>query len=91
MHFDLVDLRLFINALDAGNITAGAERCGTALAMGNTGVFLVLFGTPLVASALVTHWGWGTLWLACALCGLAAAGLFPRVVRASLAKEAASR
>jgi MFS family permease len=69
---------------------AGAERSGTALAMGNTGVFLVLFGTPIVASALVAHWGWGTLWLACALCGLAAAGLFPRVVRASIAKEAAS-
>ncbi|MGI4839949.1 MAG: MFS transporter [Janthinobacterium lividum] len=62
---------------------AGAERSGTALAMGNTGVFLVLFGTPIVASALVAHWGWGTLWLGCAVCGVAAAGLFPRVVRSA--------
>ena len=62
---------------------AGAERSGTALAMGNTGVFLVLFGTPIVASALVAHWGWGTLWLGCAVCGVAAAALFPRVVRSA--------
>ncbi len=26
MHFDLIDLRLYLHILDAGNITAGASR-----------------------------------------------------------------
>jgi hypothetical protein len=26
MHFDLTDLRLYLNILDSGNITAGAAR-----------------------------------------------------------------
>ena len=57
---------------------AGTQRSGTALAMGNTGVFLVLFLTPVAASATVSLWGWGSLWALCALCALVAAGLFPR-------------
>ncbi|AZC22454.1 Transcriptional regulator, LysR family [Pseudomonas sessilinigenes] len=32
MHFDLVDLRLYLNVFDAGNITAGAERSHLSLA-----------------------------------------------------------
>lgn len=60
---------------------AGAQRSGTALAMGNTGVFLVLFATPIVAAATVSHWGWGWLWGLCALCGLVAARLFAPEVR----------
>jgi len=32
MHFDLVDLRLVLNVVDAGNITHGAARSGLALA-----------------------------------------------------------
>jgi DNA-binding transcriptional LysR family regulator len=32
MHFDLVDLRLFLNIAEAGSITAGAVRSGLALA-----------------------------------------------------------
>ncbi|WP_309605013.1 LysR substrate-binding domain-containing protein [Phenylobacterium sp.] len=32
MRFDLIDLRLFCEAVDAGSITAGAERCALALA-----------------------------------------------------------
>ena len=55
---------------------AGAQRSGTALSMGNSGVFLGLFLTPIAASATVSHWGWGTLWALCAVCGLIAAGLF---------------
>src|SRR5512145_1280604 len=32
MHFDLIDLRLFLNVVEAGSITAGAARSGLALA-----------------------------------------------------------
>lgn len=32
MHFDLTDLRLYLNILDSGNITAGAERSHLSLA-----------------------------------------------------------
>src|SRR5690606_28711825 len=32
MHFDLTDLRLFIQIAEAGSITAGATRSGLALA-----------------------------------------------------------
>ena len=32
MHFDLVDLRLFLHVAEAGSITAGAARSGLALA-----------------------------------------------------------
>lgn len=58
---------------------AGASRAGTALAMGNTCVFVVLFATPIAASALMTHFSWGTVWLAAAFCALLTVPLFPRV------------
>ena len=32
MHFDLIDLRLYLHVLDAGNITAGASRSHLSLA-----------------------------------------------------------
>jgi molybdate transport repressor ModE-like protein len=32
MHFDLVDLRLFLHVAEAGSITAGAEQAGLSLA-----------------------------------------------------------
>ncbi|WP_455922423.1 LysR substrate-binding domain-containing protein [Pseudomonas putida] len=32
MHFDLIDLRLFLHTLDAGNMTAGAQRSHLSLA-----------------------------------------------------------
>ena len=32
MHFDLIDLRLYLHILDAGNITAGASRSHLSLA-----------------------------------------------------------
>ena len=32
MHFDLTDLRLFLQVVEAGSITAGAARAGLALA-----------------------------------------------------------
>ncbi len=36
MKFDLTDLRLFCEVVDAGSITAGAERCALALAAAST-------------------------------------------------------
>ena len=36
MRFDLTDLRLFSEVVDAGSITAGAERCALALAAAST-------------------------------------------------------
>ena len=32
LHFDLIDLRLFVNVIEAGSITAGAERSHLSLA-----------------------------------------------------------
>ncbi|MGA9704307.1 helix-turn-helix domain-containing protein, partial [Pseudomonas sp.] len=32
MHFDLIDLRLYLHILDTGNITAGAARSHLSLA-----------------------------------------------------------
>ncbi|RMR05127.1 MFS transporter [Pseudomonas syringae group genomosp. 7] len=61
---------------------AGASRAGTALAMGNTCVFVVLFATPIAASALMTHFSWGVVWLAAAFCALLTVLLFPRVEKA---------
>ncbi|UNO25988.1 MULTISPECIES: hypothetical protein [Pseudomonas syringae group] len=58
---------------------AGASRAGTALAMGNTCVFVVLFATPIAASSLMTHFSWGVVWLAAAFCALLTVPLFPRV------------
>ncbi|WP_256585260.1 MULTISPECIES: MFS transporter [unclassified Pseudomonas] len=61
---------------------AGASRAGTALAMGNTCVFVVLFATPIAASALMTHFSWGVVWLAAAFCALLTVPLFPPVEKA---------
>ena len=36
MRFDLTDLRLFCEVVDAGSITAGAERSALALAAAST-------------------------------------------------------
>ncbi|GFZ59445.1 putative Membrane protein [Pseudomonas amygdali pv. eriobotryae] len=58
---------------------AGASRVGTALAMGNTCVFVVLFATPIAACSLMTHFSWGVVWLAAAFCALLTVPLFPRV------------
>ena len=38
MHFDLTDLRLYLNILDTGNITAGAARSHLSLAAGSARV-----------------------------------------------------
>lgn len=58
---------------------AGTNRAGTALAMGNTCVFVVLFATPIIASVLMTYFSWSTVWLSAAFCALLTVLLFPRV------------
>lgn len=58
---------------------AGTNRAGTALAMGNTCVFVVLFATPIIASVLMTYFSWSTVWLSAAFCALLTVPLFPRV------------
>ncbi|MDE1169188.1 MAG: LysR substrate-binding domain-containing protein [Pseudomonas sp.] len=50
MHFDLIDLRLFLNTLDSGNITAGAERSHLSLAAASARIRALeaSLGTPLL-------------------------------------------
>jgi DNA-binding transcriptional LysR family regulator len=51
MHFDLIDLRLFVRILEAGNITAGASRCHLSLASASARIRAMegSLGTPLLA------------------------------------------
>jgi MFS family permease len=58
---------------------AGAKRAGTALAMGNTSVFVVMFITPTAIPWLLAHFSWSSVWLASALCAVCALYFFPRV------------
>ncbi len=58
---------------------AGAKRAGTALAMGNTSVFVVMFITPVAIPWLQTTLSWSSVWLASALCAVIALIFFPKV------------
>jgi DNA-binding transcriptional LysR family regulator len=51
MRFDLTDLRLFVEVVDAGSITAGAERSALALAAASTRIrnMEASLGAPLLA------------------------------------------
>jgi MFS family permease len=59
---------------------AGTRRAGTALAMGNTCVFLTLFLTPLAIPALLSLGAWPLVWLVASACALLALPVFPRAV-----------
>lgn len=50
MRFDLVDLKLFLNVVEAGSITAGAERMHLAVAAASTRIrnMEIELGTPLL-------------------------------------------
>jgi DNA-binding transcriptional LysR family regulator len=50
MRFDLADLRLFVNVVEAGSITGGAERLNLALAAASTRIrnMEAVLGTPLL-------------------------------------------
>lgn len=60
---------------------AGASRAGTALAMGNTAVFVALFLTPVTVSVLLSQTSWCGVWLAAASCALATVPMFSRAER----------
>ncbi|WP_233799936.1 MFS transporter [Paraburkholderia sp. HP33-1] len=58
---------------------AGTRRAGTALAMGNTCVFLTLFLTPLAIPTLLSIGAWPLVWAVASACALLALPVFPRV------------
>ncbi|VVD79118.1 MFS transporter [Pandoraea anhela] len=55
---------------------AGASRAGTALGIGNTGVFLTMFLTPLTIPLLLSIGGWGLVWAGGLICAALAWPLF---------------
>lgn len=62
---------------------AGTSRAGTALAIGNTCVFLTLFLTPLAIPLLLSVGSWPMVWAIASMCALLALPVFPRAARAS--------
>jgi MFS family permease len=60
---------------------AGTSRAGTALAIGNTCVFLTLFLTPLAIPPLLSVGSWPMVWAVASLCALIALPVFPRAAR----------
>ncbi|NKJ51372.1 MFS transporter [Burkholderia sp. SG-MS1] len=59
---------------------AGTNRAGTALAIGNTCVFLTLFLTPLAIPPLLSVGSWPIVWAAASACALLALPIFPRAM-----------
>jgi MFS family permease len=59
---------------------AGTSRAGTALAIGNTCVFLTLFLTPLAIPPLLSVGSWPIVWAVASACALLALPVFPRAV-----------
>jgi MFS family permease len=60
---------------------AGTSRAGTALAIGNTCVFLTLFLTPLAIPPLLSVGSWPMVWAVASACALVALPVFPRAAR----------
>ncbi len=56
---------------------AGPKRTGTAFAMGNTCVFIIMFITPNVIPWLQEKLSWSSVWLVCVLCACLSLFLFP--------------
>ncbi|WGS50359.1 MFS transporter [Paraburkholderia sp. D15] len=67
---------------------AGTSRAGTALAIGNTCVFLTLFLTPLAIPALLSVGSWPMVWAVASVCALIAWPIFPRATRAAKVSRA---
>jgi len=61
---------------------AGTSRAGTALAIGNTCVFLTLFVTPLVIPRLLSVGSWPMVWAVASACALIALPVLPRAASA---------
>ncbi|MFM0732401.1 MFS transporter [Paraburkholderia sediminicola] len=62
---------------------AGTSRAGTALAIGNTCVFLSLFLTPLAIPPLLSVGSWPMVWVVASVCALIALPVFPQAVHVS--------
>lgn len=67
---------------------AGTNRAGTALAIGNTCVFLTLFVTPLAIPPLLTLGSWPMVWAVASVCALIALPVFPRAAPDGKARPA---
>ena len=59
---------------------AGTSRAGTALAIGNTCVFLTLFLTPLAIPPLLSVGSWPMVWAVASACALIALPVLPRAL-----------
>ncbi|MGF6775802.1 MFS transporter [Paraburkholderia sp. GAS334] len=57
---------------------AGTSRAGTALAIGNTCVFMMMFVTPLAIPLVLSIGSWPAVWAMGSLCALIALPVFPR-------------
>ncbi|CAB3801866.1 MFS transporter [Paraburkholderia fynbosensis] len=68
---------------------AGTNRAGTALAIGNTCVFLTLFLTPLGIPPLLSVGSWPMVWAVASACALLALPVFPRAMPRSRAAAGA--
>ncbi|MFM0056490.1 MFS transporter [Paraburkholderia phytofirmans] len=67
---------------------AGTSRAGTALAIGNTCVFLTLFLTPLAIPPLLSIGSWPMVWAVTSICALVALPVFPRAAREAKVRTA---
>ncbi|MCC8392019.1 MFS transporter [Paraburkholderia sp. MMS20-SJTR3] len=67
---------------------AGTRRAGTALAMGNTCVFLTLFLTPLAIPALLSIGAWPLVWALASACALLAWPVLPAAAAACAMRAA---
>ncbi|TDY25193.1 sugar phosphate permease [Paraburkholderia sp. BL6665CI2N2] len=67
---------------------AGTSRAGTALAIGNTCVFLALFLTPLAIPPLLSIGSWPMVWAVTSVCALIALPVFPRAARETKVRTA---
>ncbi|CAD6530835.1 putative MFS-type transporter [Paraburkholderia kirstenboschensis] len=65
---------------------AGTNRAGTALAIGNTCVFITLFLTPLAIPPLLSLGSWPMVWAVASSCALIALPVFPRALRGDSAR-----
>jgi MFS family permease len=61
---------------------AGTSRAGTALAIGNTCVFMTMFLTPLAIPLVLWAGSWPAVWAMGSLAALLALPVFPRAVAA---------
>ncbi|HXZ10261.1 MAG TPA: MFS transporter [Paraburkholderia sp.] len=69
---------------------AGTRRSGTALAMGNTCVFMTMFLTPLAIPLVLSLGSWPAVWAMGSLCALAALPVFPRAAVAKCVARASA-